>query len=113
MTLDDIIEKYGTHELDINVIKKDAETVCVYAYCQEHDGALTYFTNHYLKVIGKFIAIEKDLDDEDDIDIHVATIEKGEKGVYEIGGAGGYVKFTVEGDLVVEEITEEEYQKIF
>ncbi len=108
MTLDAIIEKYGTHELDVYFVKNDAPTV-VFAYCHQHDLNGQFMVNHYLKIQGKFSALEMDTGNEADVYIHIAYIEKDCDGSYEISGVGGNIRFCVEDELLVEEISEDEY----
>ena len=112
MTLDAIIEKYGMHDLDIDKCQKTENGAVVYAYCHKHYVDGEFMVNYYLKIEGSFKIIEINADDEKDIDISVAWIEKLEDGTYEIGGAGDWVHFEVMGDLTVTELCEEEYERI-
>ena len=111
MTLDDIIKKYGTHELDIDFCKRDNNTTFVYAYCHQHNIGSEFMVNHYLKIGGDIIGLEFDVDNKDDINLHIANIEKAEDGNYEIYGVGGRVRFCVNSNLSVTELSEHEYQK--
>lgn len=43
--------------------------------------------------------------------IYIANIEKIEENLYEINGVGGCVQLSANDDLIVEEISEEEYNK--
>ena len=111
MTLDSIIEKYGMHELDIDFCKRYGDKVIIFAYCHRHNVKGVFMVNHYLKIQGNIIPIKIDVEDVNDISIHLAFIEKNIDGIYEISGCGGSIQFSVEGDLLVEELTEEDYQK--
>lgn len=53
--------------------------------------------------------MEAEIDDETDVYIHIAYIEKDRDGSYEITGVGGYIHFCIEDELTVNEITEDEY----
>ena len=109
MVLDEIIEKYGMHELDFDFCcEADGETV-VYAYCHKHDEKDNKMINYFLKIKGCFEVIEKECDGE--FSIHLATIEKRDNGVYLISGAGDSALFCVKGDLTVTEFSKEEYEK--
>lgn len=110
MTLEKMIHKYGMHELDIDVCKKETETT-VYAYCHEHETQGQFMVNHFLEVKGAFTVIKMDLEDEKAPSIHIAYIEKNKNGLFEICGVGGWIEFRVEGDLTVRELTEEEYEE--
>lgn len=111
MTLDDIIKKYGTHELDIDFCKRDNNVTFIYAYCHQHNIGDEFMVNHYLKISGDIMGIEFDVDDKDDISIHIANIEKTADGAYEVYGVGGSIRFSVNGDLLVTELSECEYQQ--
>jgi hypothetical protein len=67
--------------------------------------------NHYLKISGNIIGLEFDVDDKDDITLHIANIEKLANGKYEICGVGGSVHFCVNGDFSVTELSECEFQQ--
>ena len=111
MTLDEIIAKYGTHELDIDLVKKNDKQTIIYAYCHQHNINGQFMVNHYLEILGKFNMLEKQLENENDICFHIAIIEKNEDGNYEISGCGGWLVFNVEGDLQVSELDEKTYSK--
>ncbi len=111
MTLENIIEKYGTHELDVSCCISNGTTSTVYAYCHQHNIDDSFMVNHYLKITGAFVALRTDVDDESDIYIHIACIEKSPDGTYEISGVGGYVQFITKGELIVTELSEEEYNE--
>ena len=108
MTLDSIIEKYGIHELDIDLCKRQGEITTIFAYCHEH-GKERFMLNHYLKIEGNIIPLDLCVEEENDIYLHVAFIEKLENNIYEIQGLGGRIRFSIEGDLSVEELTEDKY----
>ena len=109
MTIDNIIKKYGTHDLDINFLINDGTVSTIFAYCHQHNVDRKFMVNHYLKITGKFIILKADVDDESDVFIHIAHVEKSEDGKYEISGVGGFVQFFTEGDLLVEELSEDDY----
>lgn len=111
MTIDTIIKKYGMHDLDVSVLNASGEAT-IYAYCQKlhEDGTLA--ANHYLEVKGRFVAKKIDVDDSNDIYIHVATIEKTASETYEIFGVGGSIEFKVCGDLSVKELTESDFNAL-
>ena len=111
MMLDELIAKYGTHELDVDLCKTEGETTTVYAYCHQHDVDGQFMVNHYLKIVGKIIPILMDVEDKTDIWLHIASIEKLEDEMYEISGVGGNIRFYVVGGLAVEEISEQEYDE--
>lgn len=111
MTLDALIEKYGMHELDVDFCKKIDNEVLIYTYCHEHDVGGKFMLNHFLEIRGNLTAIEKEPDDEDDIFIHIAWIEKCDDGTYEIIGVGGRIHFSVEGELLVKELTQGAYDE--
>ncbi len=102
MTLDHIIQTYGTHELDVSFCINNSTLCTISAYCHQHDIDGQFIVNHYLKITGKFTVLAIDVDDETDIYIHTAFIEKASDGTYEIHGVGGYVHFSVDSDLLVE-----------
>ena len=109
MTLDAIIDKYGTHELDIDLVKQNNSHTIVYAYCHQHNINGQFMVNHYLEIVGKFLILKKQLENKNDICFHSAVIEKNEDGNYEIGGYGGWLVFSVDSDLQVNELSEETY----
>lgn len=111
MTLDEIIAKYGTHELDIDFVKHQDEKTVIYAYCHQHNVNKQFMVNHYLEIIGSFEVIEKQIEEDNDIYIHVASIDKKEDGSYMIGGVGDWLHFNVVSDLIVNELTENAYQE--
>lgn len=112
MTIDNIIAKYGTHDLDISFCIKNGMTSTILTYCHQHDVDGQFMVNHYLKINGTFEILEADVDDESDVYIHIAAIEKSANNTYEISGVGGYVKLSVEGELIVEEMSEKEYNEL-
>ena len=112
MTLDAIIEKYGMHDLEIGKCKKTENGVTVYAYCHKHNVDGEFMVNYNLKIEGDFRIIELNADDENDIYIDIARIEKLGDGTYEVGGAGDWLHFEVLGDLTVTEISDEEYETV-
>lgn len=109
MTLDSIIEKYGMHELDIDLCKKVEDQTIIYVYCHKHEECPQSMTNYYLKLSGRFDVIESDIDDIEDSGIHMAFITKRVEGTYEISGVGGWIHFAVIGQLNICELTDEEY----
>ena len=111
MTLDDIIQKYGTHDLDIDGCTKDGEVTTVYAYCHQHNVDGQFMINRYLKIAAKIVILKADLDDATNVNIHAAFLEKASDGAYEIGGVGGWIRFVVNGEVSVKELTEENYNK--
>ena len=111
MTLDAIIKKYGAHDLDVSFCINDDELTTVLVYCHQHNVNGQFMTNHYLKITGKFSILRADVD-ELDVYIHIACIEKSQDGTYEMSGVGGYVQFLTDGDLLVEELTESDYNKL-
>ena len=80
------------------------------AYCHQHHVNKQFMVNHYLKIVGKFNVLKADVDDESDVYIHIACIEKSPDGTYEMSGVGGYVQFSAD-ELFVEELTEDDYNK--
>jgi hypothetical protein len=112
MTLDEIITKYGTHELDIDFCERKDETTIVFAYCHQHDVEGQFMKNYFLMISGKITALKMVAEDETDISIHIASIDKLSDETYEINGVGDFVHFSVEGDLVVEELSEEVYESM-
>ena len=84
-----------------------------YSLCvlPQHNIDDSFMVNYYLKITGAFVALRTDVDDESDIYIHIACIEKSSDGTYEISGVGGYVQFTTEGELTVTELSKEEYNE--
>ncbi len=112
MTLDEIIIKYGTHELDIDFCKRKEETTTVFAYCHKHDVDGQFMKNYFLRISGKITALKIIADDETDISIHLAFIDKLSDGTYEINGVGDFVHFSVEGNLLVEELSEDVYENL-
>ena len=111
MTIDNIINKYGTHDLDINFCITDGTISTIFAYCHKHNVDGQFMVNHYLKVTGKLSVLKADVDDESDVYIHIACVEKISDSIYEISGVGGYVKFSTDEELLAEEVTEEDYNK--
>lgn len=111
MKIDNIIKKYGTHDLDVSFCINNGAISTVFAYCHQHNVDDRFMVNHYLKITGSIVALKVDVDDESDVYIHIACIEKSLDGTYEISGVGGYVQFSVEGELLVEELTEDDYNK--
>ena len=111
MTLDEIIAKYGTHALDIDLAKKHNDNTIVYAYCHQHDANGEFMINHFLKIEGKFDVVEMDVDNMDDICIPFAFIEKQPDASYEICGGGASIHFTANEPLSVVELEENEYQE--
>ena len=111
MTIDNAIKKYGTHDLDISFCVKNDIVSTVFAYCHQHNINGQFMVNHYLKITGKFAILKADVDDESDVYIHIANIDKSTDNKYEISGVGGYVKFSVEDELIVEELTETDYNE--
>lgn len=112
MTLDEIIIKYGTHELDIDLCKRNDEITTVFAYCHQHDVGGQFMKNYFLRISGKITPLKIEADDKTDISIHLASIEKLSDGTYEISGVGDFVHFSVDGDLGVEELSEGVYKSI-
>lgn len=110
MTLDEIIAKYGTHALDIDLAKKHNDNTIVYAYCHQHDVNGEFMINHFLKIEGKFDVVEMDVDNMDDICIPFAHVEKLMDGSYDICGGGAYVRFAANESLNVIELDESEYK---
>ncbi len=112
MTLDEIIAKYGTHELDIDCIRHEGNKSIIYAYCHEHDVDGEFMVNHNLEISGLFRVLEKQLED-DDMLFHIAIIFKNDDESYEImcGYNEDRVRFCVESDLDVKELSEEEYER--
>lgn len=111
MTIENIFNTYGTHELDINFCADNGKVSTIFAYCHKHNIDGQFMINHYLKIIGKMSIVKADIDDESDVYIHIANIEKIEDNLYEINGVGGCVQLSANDDLIVEEISEEEYNK--
>ena len=109
MTLDELIAKYGTHELDVDLCKTDGRITMVYAYCHQHDVDGQFMVNYYLKVVGRIIPILMEVEDANDIWIHLASVKKLGTGMYEISVVGGNIQFDVVGELVAEELSEQEY----
>ena len=112
MTLDEIIKKYGTHELDIDFCERNDETTTIFAYCHQHDVEGQFMVNHFLRISGKITIWKMIADDETDVSIHIASIDKLSDGTYEISGVGDFVHFSVEGDLGVKELSEDVYEDI-
>lgn len=112
MTLDEILMKYGNHELDIDFCKRNDKATTVFAYCHRHDVEGQFMKNYFLMISGKITALKIVADDETDISIHIAFIDKLPDGTYEINGMGDFVHFSVEGDLSVEELSEDVYESI-
>lgn len=113
MTLDEIIDKYGTHELDIDLVKREEEKTIIYAYCHQHDIDGQFMVNHYLEIIGTFNPVEMNVEDENDIFIHIGLITKIDDNLYEIVSAvfGDLIRFRVDSDLTVNELTEDMYDQ--
>ncbi|MBR2970213.1 MAG: hypothetical protein IKC48_00205 [Clostridia bacterium] len=116
MNLDDIINKYGMHALDIDLCQKKGDKTVVFAYCHQHDVDGQFMVNHNLMIEGKIIATKIEVDGDDykdisDIYIHIAYIDKLKDGLYDISGVGGWIQFYVDGDLTVSELDEETYDK--
>ena len=111
MNLDQIIDKFGIHALDIDGCKRNGSETTIYAYCHEHGTSGEFMKNHYLEVRGAFVATVIEVDDAEEISLHVACIEKIEEGLYEISGVGGWLQFKVNGELCVIELSEKEYQR--
>lgn len=112
MLLDEIIQKYGMHELDIDCCKAENGLTAVYAYCHRHNVDGEFMVNHYLKITGNFTVLKTDFAGTDDVYIHMAWIEKMPNGTYEINGVGGCMQFSVNGDLLVKELSEQEYDAV-
>ena len=112
MTLDDIVAKYGTHELDIDLCKKNIDTTIVYAYCHKHDVDGQFMKSYFLRISGKITVLKLVADDETNINIHIASINKLHDGSYEISGVGDFVHFSADGELKVEELSKDVYESI-
>lgn len=71
MRLDEIINKYGMHALDIDLCQKNEDGCVVYAYCHEHNVNGEFMVNHCLEIKGIFRIIDIDECDENDIFLHL------------------------------------------
>ena len=111
MTLDEIINKYGTHELDIDLVKQLDDKTFIYAYCHQHEIGEQFMINHYLEIVGSFSILNKDFND--DITFHIAVITKLNDSSYTLTSAvsGDTISFLVKSDLQVNELTEKLYYK--
>ena len=56
----------------------------ILTYCNQHNADGQFMVNHYLKLIGKFTILESGGDDESDVYIHIANVEKTAEGEYGI-----------------------------
>ena len=112
MTIDSIIKKYGTHELDVSCCIDNGEVSEILAYCHQHDVHNQFIVNHYLKITGKFTVLNAEVDDGSDVYIHMAYVEKASEDIYELSGVGSYPKFFAEGEFYVEGLTEAEYDNL-
>ena len=110
MTLDAIIEKYGTHDLDVDYAKTINNETLVYACCQKQNPDNS-FSAYFLEIKGYFHILEKCVADKSDISIHAATIEKNADGSYEVGGVGDWFRFRTNGELSVNELSRKKYEK--
>ena len=109
MTIDSFINKYGTHDLDVSFSIKNNTVSTILAYCHQHDLNGQFMVNYYLKINGKFTVLKVDVDDITDVYIHVANIEKITDNIYDINGVGGYVKLSIDEELIVEELSQDCY----
>lgn len=113
MTLDEMIEKYGMHDLDIDYVQQINNETIIYAYCHQHNVNNQFMINHFLEIKGGISILEKTVEDENDIYFHLAVITKRNDGTYEIYGAltSDWLHFRIDGELKVNELTEKEYNK--
>lgn len=101
------------HELDVTFAINEGKISTVYAYCHQHDIDGEFMVNHYLKITGNGLVLKAHVDDESDVFVHCAYIEKLSDSTYEIYGVGDCLQFKINGELHVTELPEDEFDAIW